>query len=203
MIGYRYDEALQHESWVRFEACFLHDYAHQLSEQLLSETLSPQDLQRWIAKHISDRYCFVDSHTDEATAFSSDLVGVSLGTKAAALSSPSPRDNTLRQSIEHLRTGSGLYATLFKAFKLWGDRAGEQLLKYLYDDYAYLYKAKLQTGHDKSKMREIRAWLQRHETETKKHPLDDYLDRSKHKKYIPQYDAAGSPVVITMDGDDL
>ena len=40
-IGYRYDEALQHESWVRFEACFLHDYAHQLSEQLLSETLSP------------------------------------------------------------------------------------------------------------------------------------------------------------------
>ena len=202
-MGYRYDEAIQCVSWVRFEAVFLHDFAHQISEELLKNSMTTQDLQRLIAQYISTRYCFVNVTSGEATKFSDDLVGIAIGTNAAALNTISPRDNTLRQSIEYLRTGSGLYATLFKAFKLWGDRADEQLLKYLYDDYAYLYKAKLQTGHDKSKMREIRAWLQRHETETKKHPLDDYLDRSKHKKYIPQYDAAGSPVVITMDGDDL
>ena len=202
-IGYRYDEALQHESWVRFEACFLHDYAHQLSEQLLSETLSPQDLQKWIAKHISDRYRFVDSHTDEATAFSSDLVGVSLGTKAAALSSPSPRDNTLRQSIEHLRAGAGLYSTLYKAYKIWGDESEKQLLRYLYDDYVYNFKVGLLTGKDKYKAKEIRLWLKQHEEETKRHPLNDYLDRSKHRLNLPLFDAAGSPVVITMDGDDL
>ena len=200
-MGYRYDEALQHQSWVRFEASFLHDYAHQITSELLRS--STQDLQKLIAKYISDRYRFIDTSTGEVTAFSDALIGIAAGVNPAVLNTVSPRDNTLRQSIEYLRAGSGLYATLFKAFKLWGDRADEQLLKYLYDDYAYLYKAKLQTGHDKSKLREIRAWLQRHEIETKKHPLADYLDRSEHKKYIPQYDAAGSPVVITMDGDDL
>ena len=200
-MGYRYDEALQHQSWVRFEASFLHDYAHQITSELLRS--STQDLQKLIAKYISDRYRFIDTSTGEVTAFTDDLIGIAAGVNPAALNTASPRDNTLRQSIEYLRAGSGLYATLFKTFKLWGDGADERLLKYLYDDYAYLYKAKLQMGRDKSKMREVRAWLQRHEAETKKHPLDDYLDRSEHKKYIPQYDAAGSPVVITMDGDDL
>lgn len=201
-VGYRYEEALQHESWVRFEACFLHDYAHQLSEQLLSETLSPQDLQKWIAKHISDRYRFVDSHTDEATAFSSDLVGVSLGATATTLSLPSPRDNTLRQSIEHLRAGAGLYATLYKAQKIWGDEAEKQLLRYLYDDYVYNFKVRLLTGKDKYKAKEIRLWLQRHGEETRKHPLDDYLDRNKHKLNLPLFDAAGNPIVIMM-GEDI
>lgn len=200
-MGYRYDEALQHQSWVRFEASFLHDYAHQITSELLRS--STQDLKKLIAKYISDRYRFIDTSTGEVTAFTDDLIGIAAGVNPVALNTASPRDNTLRQSIEYLRAGSGLYATLFKTFKLWGDGADERLLKYLYDDYAYLYKAKLQMGRDKSKMREIRAWLQRHEAETKKHPLDDYLDRSEHKKYIPQYDAAGSPVVITMDGDDL
>lgn len=201
-MGYRYEEALQYNSWVRFEAVYWHDYAHQMTEQLLSGNMTPKDLKQWIAKHISDRYCFVDSHTDEATAFSSDLVGVSLGTKAAALSSPSPRDNTLRQSIEHLRAGSGLYSTLYKAQKIWGDEAEKQLLRYLYDDYVYNFKVRLLTGKDKYKAKEIRLWLKQHEEEVKRHPLNDYLDRSKHRLNLPLFDAAGNPIVIMM-GEDI
>ena len=112
-------------------------------------------MQKLIAKYISDRYRFIDTSTGEVTAFTDDLIGIAAGVNPAALNTASPRDNTLRQSIEYLRAGSGLYATLFKTFKLWGDGADERLLKYLYDDYAYLYKAKLQMGRDKSKMREI------------------------------------------------
>ena len=202
-MGYRYDEALLYKSWVRFEASFLHDYAHQMTEQLLSGNMTPQDLQQWIAKHISDRYRFVDAETGEMTAFSDDLIGVALGSKAAALIAASPRDNTLRQSIEHLRVGSGLYATLFKAYKIWGDGADRQLLQYLYDDYTYIFKVALLTGKDKYKAKEIRLWLQGHEAEIKKHPLNNYLDRSKHNLNLPLFDATGKPVVITMDGDDL
>lgn len=180
-MGHRYDEAIQYKSWVRFEASFLHDSAHQLTEQLLSGSMSRQDLQRWIAKHISDRYRFVDTSTNEVTAFTDDLIGISVGTNAAALIAPSPRDNTFRQSLEHLRVGSGLYPALYKAFSMWGDGADRQLIEYLYDDYVYDFKIRLLTGKDEYKMREMRLWLQKHGMETAKYPLESYLERSKHE----------------------
>ena len=62
---------------------------------------------------------------------------------------------------------------------------------------------KLLTGQDKYKAKEIRLWLKQHEEETKQHPLNDYLDRSRHNLNLPLFDATGKPVVITMDGDDL
>lgn len=180
-MGYRYDEALQHESWVRFEASFLHDYAHQITGELLRNSQTTQDLQKLIAKYISDRYRFVDAETGEITAFSDDLIGVALGSKAAALIAASPRDNTLRQSIEHLRSGSGLYPTMYKAYSIWGDGADRQLIEYLYDDYIYDFKLRLLTGKEEYKMREMRLWLQKHGAETAKYPLESYLERSKHE----------------------
>ena len=41
-MGYRYDEALQHQSWVRFEASFLHDYAYQITSELLRSSTEKQ-----------------------------------------------------------------------------------------------------------------------------------------------------------------
>ena len=72
-----------------------------------------------------------------------------------------------------------------------------------YDDYIYSFKVALLTGKDKYKAKEIRLWLQGHEAEIKKHPLNDYLDRSRHNLNLPLFDVTGKPVVITMDGDDL
>ena len=173
-MGYRYDEALQHESWVRFEASFLHDAAHQLTEQLLSEGMSAQDLQRWIAKHITDKYRFVHSETGEATEFSADLLGVAAGSSVAALSTPSPRDNSLRQSIRYLRTGSGLYSTLFKVANIWEPEAARELMDLLFSEYER-YQDALLNGEYPYKLRELTAWLQRHAAETAKHPLTSYL----------------------------
>ena len=180
-MGYRYDEALQYKSWVRFEACFLHDYAHQITSELLRNSKTTQDLQKLIAKYISDRYRFIDISTGEVTAFSDDLIGIAVGTNAAALIATSPRDNTLRQSIEHLRSGSGLYPTMYKAYSIWGDGADRQLIEYLYDDYIYDFKLRLLTGKEEYKMREMRLWLQKHGAETAKYPLESYLERSKYE----------------------
>ncbi len=180
-MGYRYDEALQYKSWVRFEASFLHDYAHQITSELLRNSKTTQDLQKLIAKYISDRYRFIDTSTGEVTAFSDDLIGIAVGTNAAALIATSPRDNTLRQSIEHLRSGSGLYPTMYKAYSIWGDGADRQLIEYLYDDYIYDFKLRLLTGKEEYKMREMRLWLQKHGAETAKYPLESYLERSKHE----------------------
>lgn len=189
-MGYRYDEALQYKSWVRFEASFLHDYAHQITSELLRNSKTTQDLQKLIAKYISDRYRFIDTSTGEVTAFSDDLIGIAVGTNAAALIAASPRDNTLRQSIEHLRSGSGLYPTMYKAYSIWGDGADKQLLRYLYDDYVYTFKTMLLTGKDKYRLKEIRLWLQGHQKETAQYPLESYLDRSRHEdiNILEQYE---------------
>ena len=175
-MGYRYDEALQYESWVRFEASFLHDAAHQLTEQLLSEGMTAQDLQRWIARHITDKYRFVHSETGEATEFTADLLGVVAGSSVAALSMPSPRDNALRQSINYLRDNSGLYSTLYKALCVWENDADKQLMDFLWKDYER-YKDALTMGKEPYKLREIEGWLKRHAAETKKHPLASYLGK--------------------------
>ena len=172
-MGYRYDEALQHESWVRFEASFLHDYAHQITEQLLKNVSTTQDLQRLIAKYISDRYRFIDTSTGEVTAFSDDLIGIAAGTNAAALIAASPRDNALRRSIQYLRFGSGLYPTLFKVANIWGSEAARELMDFLFSEYEQ-YQDALLGGEEPYKMREITAWLHRHMAETARHTLSDY-----------------------------
>lgn len=171
--GYRYDDALNCESWVRFEAVYRHDYAHQITKGILS-VKTAQELSRLIAKYICDKYQFFDVNTGEATEFTADLLGVAAGSSVAALSTPSPRDNSLRQSIRYLRDGSGLYSTLFKVANIWGPEAARELMDLLFSEYER-YQDALLNGEYPYKLRELTAWLQRHMAETAKHPLTSYL----------------------------
>lgn len=172
-MGFRYEEALKCESWVRFEAVYRHDYAHQITEGILS-VKTAQELSRLIAKYICDKYQFFDVDTDDVTEFTADLLGVAAGSSVTALGMISPRDNTLRQSIRYLCNGSGLYSTLFKAFCIWGNDADKQLMDFLWHDYER-YKDTLIEGKEPYKLRELTAWLQRHMAETAKYTLIDYL----------------------------
>ena len=172
-MGFRYDDALNCESWVRFEAVYRHDYAHQITEGILS-VKTAQELSRLIAKYICDKYQFFDANTDEATEFTSDLLGVAAGSSVAALGMTSPRDNSLRQSIRYLRNGSGLYSTLFKVANIWGPEAARELMDFLLCEYEQ-YQDALLDGEYPYKLRELTAWLQRHAAETAKHPLTSYL----------------------------
>ena len=172
-MGFRYNDALNCESWVRFEAVYRHDYAHQITKGILS-VKTAQELSRLIAKYICDKYQFFDVNTGEVTEFTTDLLGVAAGSSVAALGMTSPRDNTLRQSIRYLCNGSGLYSTLFKAFCIWGHDADKQLMDFLWHDYER-YKDTLIEGKEPYKLRELTAWLQRHMAETAKYTLIDYL----------------------------
>ena len=171
--GFRYDDALNCESWVRFEAVYRHDYAHQITEGLLT-VKTVQELSQLIARYICDKYQFFDVNTDEVTEFTADLLGVAEGSGVTALSSPSPRDNTLRQSIHYLRNGSGLYPTLFKVANIWGPEAARELMDFLFSEYEK-YQDALLEGEEPYKMRELAAWLHSHTAETRKLPLASYL----------------------------
>ena len=50
-MGFRYGDALNCDSWVRFEAVYRHDYAHQITEGLLS-VKTVQELSQLIAGYI-------------------------------------------------------------------------------------------------------------------------------------------------------
>lgn len=174
-MGFRYDDALNCESWVRFEAVFRHDYAHQITDGLKSVTTT-QELLQTIANYICGKYQFFDVNNDALTEFSDDLMGIATGANIPVLNMPSPRDNTLKQSFVHLRSSSGLYTTLFKALEVWGPGADKQLMDYLWEDYGK-YKDKLLEDETSYKMQQIKLWKQRHAAELRKQSLSKYLGR--------------------------
>lgn len=174
--GFQIDKAQRAKSWTRFEAVFKHDYAHQIGNCLLDPSMSKIVLQSYIAAVVANRYTFMDTSTGEAMDISDDLAGIANGTQADALSRPNTRDNDLLQSIEHLRSHSGLYATLYKASQVWPN-GDIDLMDYLLTDYLYTFKEKVETGRYKSMKRELDYWIFTHKDELGKIKLKDYLPK--------------------------
>ena len=69
---FTYDEAIQCESWVRFEAVYKGIYAHQITEGL-QQVSTEDELKQLIAKYISDKYQFYDTATGDALQITEDL----------------------------------------------------------------------------------------------------------------------------------
>lgn len=161
--GFRYQEAEQHKSWVRFEASYRQNFAHQISDQFLQKSdngnyiiQTDTELQQFIAKHISDKYCFYDIASDSPTTFSEDLAAIAKGIKIDALSRPNARDNTLKQSIDYLKKYSGLFSTLYKIHEIWGEAGESEFLTHILNCYESEYKPE---AHKKD---DIQYWLKKH-----------------------------------------
>jgi len=154
---------------VRFEAVFKGKYAHDITTQLLRDVHSDMELQRLIAKHITDKYRFYDSHTEDVTSFTNALLGIAVKSTVDALTRPSSRDNSLKQSIDYLKKNSGLFSVLYKVFNIWGNSAEEDLLEYLYKAYKADYKPEAHISRD------IRIWLKNHKKELSQQKLEDSL----------------------------
>ncbi len=174
--GFRYERAIQVQSWVRFEAVFKHDYAHQIGVYLLCVS-SKAELQELIASLIAGKYMFYDTSTGEPLDISEELAGIAKGVQAVTLSKPNTRDNSFLATIEYIRHNSGLYTALYKAFLVWGQYADQGLMNYLLTDYLYTFKEKVGTGRYKTMERELDHWYRRHGEELSKVSLMDYLPR--------------------------
>lgn len=167
--GFRYQEAEKYKSWVRFEAVFKHEYAHQISEQLLEKIHTDAELQQAIAKHIVDKYCFYDTALDEPVTFSEALAGIAAGANVGALSRPNARDNSITQSIEHLINGSGLFSTFYKVNEIWGKAGARMLRRYLTAYYKFEYEPDAEEKDD------IQYWLRKHKSSLVKTNFKDSL----------------------------
>ncbi|EME8260952.1 replication initiation factor domain-containing protein [Enterococcus faecium] len=132
-MGIRYEEALQYDNWVRFEAVFKGTYAHDLSDEL--ETIKTDtELKNLLVSALTDRYQFYYFKSSRLTTYSKKMLDL-LNQKSFMFSSPSPRMNLLEQSQKHILNRSGLFPYLYKVWRIWGDEGLKKCLAFLYDEF--------------------------------------------------------------------
>ena len=161
--GFRYREALNTNSWVRFEVVLKGDYAHQLTN--IIEKTDEEKLTDLIASKITEKYRFYDLESKEYADFTTALLNKSEG-KFPLLRLESPRDNDLTNSLIHLANGSGLFPVLYKCDEIWGNESSMDLLKCLHG----IYKDNYCPNDD------VRLWLKNHKDILEKQSFKDDLE---------------------------
>ncbi len=161
--GFRYKEALNTKSWVRFEAVFKGKYAHQLTD-IIMET-GEEKLNTLIANKVTEKYRFYDLKNKKYTDFTTALLEKSKEV-FSRLRLESTRDNDFMSSLMHLVYGSGLFPALYKCDEIWGDESSMSLLQSLHD----IYKEDYIPNDD------VRLWLKKHKDTLEKQSLKDDLE---------------------------
>lgn len=116
--GIYHEIASNSESWVRFEMVVKGKYSHELTKAIM-KIENEQDFKTLILSAMTDRYRFLDVKTNELTSYSSKMISA-LSAKSFEFNTPSPRNNSLFSSINHIIKGSGLFPTLYKIQDIWG-----------------------------------------------------------------------------------
>lgn len=167
--GYRYDDAIKCNSWLRIEVRYHDALAHQISADIKS--MYQNDLKPYLAQRIVERYGFYNSANDEPIPITKDLLDIAANSSYGALSSPSPRDNDLLRSRDYLTSTSGLFSWLFKIRMTYDDipDADRIAMDYLFDIYQRIYLPDAFGNY------ELNRWLSVHRTESRKRTLQELL----------------------------
>lgn len=121
------------DDWTRVEAEFSGKYAHQLTEAI-KKCATDEDLKNVIVSSLIDRYMLFYVNSNRPHKITRLMLEL-LDDKEFQFESPSPRNNLLEKSIDHLISGSGLLPTLWKVQQIWGKDSSRELLEYLYEQY--------------------------------------------------------------------
>lgn len=132
-------EAKQLNDWVRFEAEYKGEYAHQLTEAIRNCN-TESELKDIIVGSILDRYGIYytkeskSGKVNRPTPETQKLLDL-LDTDDFRFTTKSSRNSLLSQSIDYIRQNSGLFPLLYKANEIFGKGTDKELLEWLYDDY--------------------------------------------------------------------
>lgn len=161
--GFRFKEALNTESWVRFEAVFRAHYAHQLTHIIMNT--DEEKLADLIVNKVAEKYRFYDLESKKYTDFTTVLLEKT-EEGFPRLRLESSRDNELINSLKHLVHGSGLFSTLYKCDEIWGDDSSMVLLLCLHD----IYKDDYAPNDD------VRLWLKKHKNTLEKQSFKEDIE---------------------------
>lgn len=126
------------DDWTRVEAEFSGDYAHQLTNAI-KECNTDEQLKNVILSSLIDRYMLFYVNSNRPHKMTRLMLEL-LDDKEFQFESPSPRNNLLEQSIDHLINGSGLLPTLWKVQQIWGDSAAQDLTNHFYKQYYEVFE---------------------------------------------------------------
>lgn len=144
--------ALMHE-WIRFEAVFKHDYAHNLTDTLLNihskRELSDLILDSWLQKF------YFKKVSGETAIYTQKMLDVKKSGNYM-LAGQTQKDNDLFSRFYYLLTNSGTISTLYKIKVLWGSSALEYATKYINE---YVESWEENEG--------CAEWLKKHEADTR------------------------------------
>lgn len=147
------DLALEHK-WVRFEAVFKSDYAHNITEKLMQIT-SPKGLSDLILTCWTQKFYFVQTSNNKPAPYTKKMLDA-LNDDSYRLFGRMPVDNDLLKRFEYLLEQSGTISTLYKIMAVWGKDDLENALNYMLD-----YVLTWQPNDD------CKKWLKYHTDDTK------------------------------------
>lgn len=130
--GTKLDKAVQCHDWVRFEGVFRHEFAHQLTSELL-KVQSDNEFENLIACTLVQKYRFMymdNGVVDYETEYTQMLLDC-IRNQNFALKAPSSRNYDIAKSVGYLFGGSGVMNTLYKIKEIWGDDAIVMMLDYI------------------------------------------------------------------------
>nr|WP_072536928.1 hypothetical protein [Anaerococcus mediterraneensis] len=136
--------------WVRLEAEFSSDYAHQITDMIL-ECKNDKELKEVLLCSILSRYMFFYARSNKPHKITKLMID-ELEDMNYTLSLPSPRDNDLDRSIEYIINNSGLFSIFYKIQYLYGFDELYDFIIFLVDEY------KKYTVKD-----DVLIWLKKHE----------------------------------------
>ncbi|MDT2745982.1 MULTISPECIES: hypothetical protein [Enterococcaceae] len=132
-MKYNQHIAKEVNNWIRLEAEYTGQYAHDLTEKI-KECTTDVELKNLLLGSILDKYMFFHMKSNKPHKITRLMLEL-LDEQNFHFSTPSPRNNLLQQSIDHLIKGSGLFPTMFKMDMIWGRGTSEEFLSCLYDKY--------------------------------------------------------------------
>lgn len=154
--GFRLEDAVENNDWIRFEMVYKGIYAHSIAEELLKQDFTEQEFAWFIAKVMVQKYRLYDVGKQEYRIESQKLIEIAEKSNAARLRFDRPQDNSLRKSIKYIVFSSGLFSVVYKIEQLFGAEGVDEFINYLRGCYVEnIWKGETMT-------RELNAWLKKH-----------------------------------------
>lgn len=127
------------DDWIRFEAEFKGDYAHQLTDAI-SNCETDLEVKDVIVGAILDRYGIYYTKIPKSGKVNRPIPETKkmialLDDKNFSFSTKSSRNSLLSQSIDYIKDYSGLFPLLYKVKEIFGDNVDLELLEYLFQEY--------------------------------------------------------------------
>lgn len=142
--------ALKHK-WVRFEAVFKSDYAHNLTPKLL-QLSAPKELNDLILTCWTQKFYFVVN--SKPASFTQKMLDA-IEDDSYNLYGHKPIDNDLLRRFKYLLENSGTVSTLYKMLSIWGDEDLRAAINYMYQ-----FVINWHVNDD------CKTWLKHHSTDT-------------------------------------